>query len=221
MSDFYTVVDEAVAELTEKKSRFIATIRPVADEEAANSFILEMKKKYWDARHNCSAYVVMEEKNLESTNECVFKTVEKANDDGEPSGTAGSPILKVIKGAELKKVAIVVTRYFGGILLGTGGLVRAYGGAAQLGVENSVKIRMSYLNRFKVITDYTTFGRLKNVAENIGAVIEDTEFTDCVTVTCLCDDAGFGAITARMNEATSGKCRIDLIEKNYFPWKDV
>ena len=210
MSSFYTVKGEAVAELTEKKSRFIATVRPVACEAEALDFIREMKKKYWDARHNCSAYVILAED---------FKVLEKANDDGEPSKTAGSPMLEVIKGNEMKNVAIVVTRYFGGVLLGTGGLVRAYGGAAQLGVEAAEKMRMELLNKIRVTTDYNSFGRLKNITDNIGAVIEDSEFTDNVASICLCDEAGLGVIQARMNEATAGKCKIELLEKNYFPVK--
>ena len=219
MSFFYTVEDEAVAELTEKKSRFIATVRPVKSEAEALDFIREMKKKYWDARHNCSAYIVLEDNNEEAAKERSFKVIEKANDDGEPSKTAGSPMLEAIKGAELKNVAIVVTRYFGGVLLGTGGLVRAYSGAAQLGIEASSKIKMELLNRIRVITDYNSFGRLKNIAENTSAKVEDTEFTDEVSTICLCDDAGFGVIQARMNEATAGKCKIELLDRNFYPWE--
>ena len=210
MSSFYTVKGEAVAELTEKKSRFIASVRPVACEAEALDFIRAMKKKYWDARHNCSADVILAED---------FKVLEKANADGEPSKTAGSPMLEVIKGNELKNVAIVVTRYFGGVLLGTGGLVRAYSGAAQLGVEAAEKVRMELLNKIRVTSDYNSFGRLKNITDNIGAVIEDSEFTDNVASICLCDEAGLGVIQARMNEATAGKCKIELLEKNYFPVK--
>ena len=219
MSFFYTVEDEAVAELTEKKSRFIATVRPVANEAEALDFIREMKKKYWDARHNCSAYVILDDSREEPEKERSFKVTEKANDDGEPSKTAGSPILEAIKGAELKNTAIVVTRYFGGVLLGTGGLVRAYGGAAQLGIEASHKVKMELLNKIRVVTDYNSFGRLKNIAENTGAKVEDTEFTSEVSSVCLCDDAGFGVIQARMNEATAGKCKIELLDRNFYPWE--
>ena len=205
-----TIEKRAQAEIIVKKSRFIATLAPALDKQEAEAFVAEMKKKYWDARHNCSAYVILTED---------FKVLEKANDDGEPSKTAGSPMLEVIKGNELKNVAIVVTRYFGGVLLGTGGLVRAYGGAAQLGVEAAEKVRMELLNKIRVTTDYNSFGRLKNITDNIGAVIEDSEFTDNVASICLCDEAGLGVIQARMNEATAGKCKIELLEKNYFPVK--
>jgi uncharacterized YigZ family protein len=216
MSSFYTVEKEAVAELTEKKSRFIATVRPVENEEEALDFISEMKKKYWDARHNCSAYIVLEEKEDSLPEARSYKIKEKANDDGEPSKTAGSPILEAIKSAELKKTAIVVTRYFGGVLLGTGGLVRAYSGAAALGIEASVRVKMEYLNRIKVVTDYNSFGRLKTFAEGMGAKVLDSEFAENVSTICLCDDAQYGMISSKMNEATAGKCKIELLEKNYF-----
>lgn len=219
MSFFYTIKGEASAELTEKKSRFIATLRPVRSESEALDFIREMKKKYWDARHNCSAYIVLEEETGSTGTEPVFKTIEKVSDDGEPSKTAGSPMLEVLKGAELKNVAVVVTRYFGGVLLGTGGLVRAYSTSASLGVEAAVKVKMKLLNRIRVVTDYNSFGRLKKLADNIGAVIENTEFSDSVSATCLCDDAGYGVLKARMNEATAGKCNIELLEKNYYPYE--
>ena len=217
--DWNTLYSGGTGEYEEKKSRFIATIEPVSSEEEAVAFVAAMKKKYWDARHNCSAYVILDDSREEPEKERSFKVIEKANDDGEPSKTAGSPILEAIKGAELKNTAIVVTRYFGGVLLGTGGLVRAYGGAAQLGIEASHKVKMELLNKIRVVTDYNSFGRLKNIAENTGAKVEETEFTSEVSSVCLCDDAGFGVIQARMNEATAGKCKIELLDRNFYPWE--
>ena len=115
MSDnFKTPSDIFEAEITEKKSRFIATIAPVSSEEEAASFIKDMKKKYWNARHNCSAYIIGTQ-----------QQIVHSSDDGEPQGTAGKPILSVLSGRKLYNVVAVVTRYFGGVLLGTGGLVRA------------------------------------------------------------------------------------------------
>ncbi len=113
--DQVLLVSGAEAELVEKKSRFIATVRPVASEEEAAAFIEEMKKKYYDARHNCSAYVIGSR-----------AQITRSSDDGEPGGTAGRPMLEVLLGSGIRNVAVVVTRYFGGTLLGTGGLVRAY-----------------------------------------------------------------------------------------------
>lgn len=110
-----TIVKSGYAEITEKKSRFIANVRPVKSEDEAKAFVEEMKKKYYDARHNVFAYQIGEKNELK-----------RFSDDGEPQGTAGMPVLSVLTGGDIKNTAVVVTRYFGGILLGTGGLVRAY-----------------------------------------------------------------------------------------------
>ena len=128
LEHYKTIYEGGEGELVEKKSRFIATVRPVETEEEALAFIEEMKKKYWDARHNCYVYSVG--MNREAT---------RCSDDGEPSGTAGRPMLDVLLGAGIYNAAIVVTRYFGGVLLGTGGLVRAYSGAVQAGLYRDRK----------------------------------------------------------------------------------
>ena len=120
LEQYKTVLEGGEGEIIEKKSRFIATVRPVEKEEEALSFIEEMRKKYWDATHNCYAYVIGER-----------QEVMRCSDDGEPGGTAGKPMLDVLLGEELYNTAVVVTRYFGGTLLGTGGLVRAYSKAVQ------------------------------------------------------------------------------------------
>ena len=127
--EYKTVYAGGEGEIIEKKSRFIATVRPVESEEEALAFIEEMSKKYWDARHNCYVYSVG--MNREAT---------RCSDDGEPSGTAGRPMLDVILGQDIYNVAVVVTRYFGGVLLGTGGLVRAYSLAVQTGLAASTVI---------------------------------------------------------------------------------
>ena len=129
MEQYKTVLEGGTGEIVEKKSRFIATVRPVKNEEEALAFLEEMRKKYWDARHNCYAYSIG--KNREFT---------RCSDDGEPSGTAGRPMLDVILGEDIYNVAVVVTRYFGGVLLGTGGLVRAYSKAVQEGLAGSIVI---------------------------------------------------------------------------------
>lgn len=126
LETYKTILEGGCGEITEKKSRFIATVRPVKTEEEALAFLEEMKKKYWDARHNCFVYSVGS--NREYT---------RCSDDGEPSGTAGRPMLDVILGEDIYNVAVVVTRYFGGVLLGTGGLVRAYSRAVQEGLAAS------------------------------------------------------------------------------------
>ena len=126
MKEYKIVYCGGEGEIVEKKSRFIATVKPVDSEEEASAFIAEMKKKYWDARHNCSAFVIGE-----------HNEIQRSSDDGEPAGTAGHPMLDVLLGEGIHNTAVVVTRYFGGTLLGTGGLVRAYSKSVQAGLAAS------------------------------------------------------------------------------------
>ena len=219
MEEYSTVKSECSAEITEKKSRFIATIRPVSSEDEALAFIAEMKKKYWDARHNCSAYIIVGPALNADNGEAEIKipVIEKCSDDGEPSKTAGSPMLEVLRGAGMKNVAVVVTRYFGGVLLGTGGLVRAYSQAVAEGIEAADQVKMKFMNRIEAVVDYNSYGRLTYIAGEENAVITDTEFTDVVKCTCLCDDRAFGKIRSVMAEYTAGKCNIALLGKDFYP----
>ena len=147
-ADSYRILLEGgQGEYVEKKSRFIATVRKCESEEEAVRFIEEMKKKYWDARHNCSAFVIGSRGELT-----------RCSDDGEPSGTAGRPMLEVLTGEGIRNVAVVVTRYFGGVLLGTGGLVRAYTQAVKEGLKNSVVGCMRFGCKVEVTTDYNGIG---------------------------------------------------------------
>ena len=145
MSDHYKILWEGgQGELVEKKSRFIATTEPVETEEEALAFIERTRKKYWDARHNCFAYCIGDKNQLQ-----------RCSDDGEPSQTAGRPMLDVLLGAEVHNICVVVTRYFGGTLLGTGGLVRAYSGAVQEGLSNSTIVEKCLGRQLDITTDYT------------------------------------------------------------------
>jgi uncharacterized YigZ family protein len=204
MTEYKTIRQEATGEITEKKSRFIATIRPAETEEEALAFIAEMKKKYWDARHNCSAYIIGAD-----------KPTERCSDDGEPSRTAGMPMLEVLKGAGLKNVCAVVTRHFGGVLLGTGGLVRAYQAATSEGIKNSVILSCKYLNRIKLTLDYTAYGKVQyyTVSEHLTA--EEPEFSDSVSVTFLLDDEQRGKLISFATEATSGTVGIEDLGKSW------
>ena len=204
MTEYKTVKEEATGEITEKKSRFIATIRPVATEDEALAFIAETKKKYWDARHNCSAYIVGTDKPLE-----------RCSDDGEPSRTAGMPMLEVLKGNGLSNVCAVVTRYFGGILLGTGGLVRAYQAAMAEGIKNSTVLSCKYLNRIKLTLDYTAYGKVQyyTVSEHLTA--EEPEFSDSVSVTFLLDDEQRGKLISFATEVTSGAVGTEDLGKSW------
>lgn len=185
-------------ELTEKKSRFIANTRPVETEEEAASFVEEMKKKYWDARHNCYAYVLGERG---QTSRC--------SDDGEPAQTAGRPILDVLLGLEIRNVCVVVTRYFGGVLLGTGGLVRAYSGAAQEGLKNSVVAEKRLGRKLLITTDYNGIGKLQYIAGQMGLSILDTQYTDRVAATVMVPLSQVSQLEKQVTEKTSGRARIE------------
>ena len=152
-------------EITEKKSRFIATVKPVQSEEEAVAFINETKKKYWDARHNCSAFVIGERQELT-----------RCSDDGEPAQTAGRPMLDVLLREEITDVAVVVTRYFGGVLLGTGGLVRAYQAATQAGLAASRLIEKCKGQHLLIHTDYNGLGKLQYLFGQNHTVILDTAY---------------------------------------------
>ena len=169
LPEYRTIYRGGEDEIVEKKSRFIATVVPVNTEEEALEFVEKTRKKYWDARHNCFAYIIGERGQLQ-----------RCSDDGEPNGTAGKPMLDVLLGNELRNVAVVVTRYFGGTLLGTGGLVRAYSGAVKAGLDASVVITKILGVKLHIETDYTTFGKIQYILAQRELKILDTVYTDKV-----------------------------------------
>lgn len=201
---YQIVIEGGEGEIVEKKSRFIATVCPVTTEEEAVSFIESMKKKYWDARHNCSAFVIG------SRNE-----ISRCSDDGEPSGTAGRPMLEVLLGQDIHNVAVVVTRYFGGVLLGTGGLVRAYTKAVQEGLAASKTALRAYGTRVLIETDYNGVGKLQYILGKAGVAIEDSQYTDKVTLQVFFLQEKKNAVMKEMIEATAGKCKIEEVESTY------
>ena len=194
LEKYKTVYEGGEGEIVEKKSRFIATVRPVQTEEEALAFIEEMKKKYWDARHNCYVYSVG--KNREYT---------RCSDDGEPSGTAGRPMLDVILGEDIYNVAAVVTRYFGGILLGTGGLVRAYSAAVQEGLKESLIIEKFLCRRVRMSMDYTMLGKMQYLAAKLNLMILDTLYTEGVEMQLLVPDTQYAVFIKEVTEASNGK----------------
>ena len=198
MEQYKTVLEGGTGEIVEKKSRFIATVRPVKNEEEALAFLEEMRKKYWDARHNCYAYSIG--KNREFT---------RCSDDGEPSGTAGRPMLDVILGEDIYNVAVVVTRYFGGVLLGTGGLVRAYSKAVQEGLAGSIVIEKKKGISLKVTTDYTGIGRIQYIAGERQIPILDSEYTDKVVLKLLVPDTETQAVQKAITEGTNGRAGME------------
>ena len=204
------VLEGGQAELVEKKSRFIANVRPVESEAEAVAFIDEMKKKYWDARHNCSAFVIGTKAELT-----------RCSDDGEPSGTAGRPMLEVLLGEGVRNVAVVVTRYFGGVLLGTGGLVRAYSSAVKEGIASSKIGTMRYGVRLKICTDYNGIGKIQYILRQNGLEAEDTVYTDQVELTVLLAAECVPGLKKEITEATAAKAGIEEVEKLYFVAPDA
>lgn len=202
---YKTVYEGGEGELVEKKSRFIATVRPVKTEEEANQFVEEMRKKYWDARHNCWAFILGERQE--------FK---RCSDDGEPSQTAGKPMMDVLTGAGLTDVAVVATRYFGGTLLGTGGLVRAYSGAVQEGLKNSTVITKYLGVKLSVTTDYNGVGKLQYLFGQKEIPILSAEYTDKVVFTVLVESSRIQEIKKAITEATSATAQMEESDPVYF-----
>lgn len=202
---FKQIYKAGEGEIVEKKSRFIAHVLPVSSEEEALSYIEQYKKQYWDARHNCYAFSVGYE-----------QPVLRFSDDGEPSGTAGKPILEVITGQELHNVLIIVTRYFGGVLLGTGGLVRAYTESAKAGLENSVVVIKKLGKEVLLTTNYTDIGKLQYYFAQEQVDVADTVYEDTVRVKLYVPLSALHVVEKHINELTSGQARFQEMEECYY-----
>ena len=185
-------------EIVEKKSRFIATVRPVECEEEATAFIAEMKKKYWDARHNCSAFVIGANQELT-----------RCSDDGEPAQTAGRPMLDVLLKEGITNVAVVVTRYFGGVLLGTGGLVRAYQKSVQEGLAASQIIEKREGFLLYINTDYNGLGKLQYLFAQKEISIMENEYAADVRMTVLVPLERKEEIEKAVIEHTNGAAQLE------------
>ena len=204
--DSYRILLEGgEGEIVEKKSRFIATIRKCETEEEAVAFIDEMKKKYWDARHNCSAFVIGSRGELT-----------RCSDDGEPSGTAGRPMLEVLLGEGIRNIAVVVTRYFGGTLLGTGGLVRAYTQAVKEGLKSCTVGKMRFGCDLKMETDYNGIGQILYILGQRGLEPLDSTYTDNVTLMIRIPAEQEEAFRKEVVEATCGKAKIEKVNELYY-----
>ena len=203
--DFVLLTKGAEAQLVEKKSRFIATVRPVESEEEAAAFIEEMKKKYYDARHNCSAFVIGSNAQLT-----------RSSDDGEPSGTAGRPMLEVLLGSGIRNVAAVVTRYFGGTLLGTGGLVRAYSGVLKQALEQCETARQHYGVRIKIKADYNAVGKIQYLLASRNIQAQDSVYAADVEMMLIVPIEEYGRLCKEIVEATSARAEIEEVERLYY-----
>ncbi|WP_454190014.1 YigZ family protein [Paenibacillus sp. Marseille-Q7038] len=205
IEQYKTVRAAGNKEIVIKKSRFIGHVMPVQNEEEAIQFIEDIKKKHWNATHNCSAYMIGER-----------DEIQKQSDDGEPSGTAGKPILEVIKNQGLKNVAIVVTRYFGGIMLGAGGLIRAYTDGAVAAIEAGEAITKVLHREIFVELDYTWLGKVENELRNRQVRMGETTFTDKVKLTCLPVDREAERFMEFMTDLTQGQSVITEGQQLYF-----
>ena len=207
MNGYKTVAKESVAEFTEKKSRFIGYVCPVKTEEEALSFVNKIKKKHTDARHNVYAYVVRE------------NNIQRFSDDGEPQGTAGIPVLDTVRKQNLTDIAVVVTRYFGGILLGGGGLVRAYGHAASIGIEAAEPVMMNYAAIYRIKVSYTLWGKVEYELRKMNLEPYDTVYDSKVycSVAVLSDDTE--KFEKNITEATGGQAEFTKFDEKFTAMK--
>lgn len=207
MQAYKTLLQEASAQIEEKKSKFIAIIRPIKTEQEMTEFVAEIKKKYWDARHHCQAYILGRKQELV-----------RFNDDKEPSGTAGKPMLDVLLGEGLCDVGAIVIRYFGGILLGTGGLVRAYSKAVSdaLAAADILEKKVGVLKYIE--TDYAGLGKIQYIAGKNRVYIADTEYTDKVKIKILIPKEGLTDFIKDVTEATSGQALLSEGQDFYYSY---
>lgn len=194
---YKTIAKEACAEQIIEKSRFITYIKPISTKEEGDEFIAGIKKKHRDATHNVPCMVVGDK-----------MQIQWASDDGEPQGTSGLPMLKMLVNREITNVCVVVTRYFGGIKLGTGGLVRAYTSSAKLGLEAAGIKEIKELFHIKYEIDYSFLANIENMVANFEFETENIEYTDKVTMDIICDIENEGILKEQLRNITSGKGKI-------------
>lgn len=201
MSNYRFVYKGGEGEIEEKKSRFIAQVKEISSEQDALDFLAAVRKKYWDARHNCYAYV------LGSNHE-----LQRCSDDGEPQGTAGRPILDVLLREDIHNCIIVVTRYFGGTLLGTGGLVRAYQKASQAGLSASTILTRQDGRMIQINTDYQGIGKIQYLLGREQIPVTDSEYTDRVCLTAVFPEATADSLLTEITEQTNGTAVFETLK---------
>ena len=206
---YKTVKLSASDEFVEKRSRFIGYAKPVKTEEEAQEFIAKIKKEHWDARHNCYAYALKE------------GAVKRYSDDGEPQGTAGVPMLDVIEKNEVVDVCVVVTRYFGGVLLGTGGLVRAYTKGAKIALDAARVINMTVCSECEIKCSYNQYGKLNTLIMNSGGAVDDTAFADDVKMKFHIPADSVSALEKDLADATAGEVKIEITDEKYYETGEI
>lgn len=204
LHQYKTVAGYGEDDIVIERSRFIGYAQRVTTEEEATAFIAMIKKKHWDATHNCSAFVIGEN-----------DQIQRSSDDGEPSGTAGKPILECIKKNGVKDTVVVVTRYFGGIKLGAGGLVRAYTAGTVTALKAARIVIHTLHQKISVNVDYHWWGKVENELRLTEQRVTGTDFTDRVTAHVLIPEGGQDAFVERMIDLTNGQAQIELGEKEY------
>ena len=205
MNKEYTTVKEfGVDEYIEKRSRFICCCKPVKTQEEAESFVAEIRQKHWDARHNVYAYVLSE------------NNIMRCSDDGEPQGTAGVPVLEAIRKSGIVDAVVVITRYFGGVLLGAGGLVRAYSHSSSLALKAAKPIVMRLCTVCTVTADYSRYGKLSSLIPSCGGVVDDSTFDSDAHITFHIDTDKLGDFKKQLADATCGAVEAEINEEKYF-----
>ena len=204
MNTYKTVRQFASDELIEKRSRFIGYCKPVSTQDEAIAFINEIKTKHWDARHNVYAYVIKDE------------GVSRYSDDNEPQGTAGIPVLDAIRKRDITDCVVVVTRYFGGVLLGAGGLVRAYSAAAKLAIDAAEEREMEMCSVCALKCSYTMYGKIPALIAKFDGGIDHSDFADDVSITFHLPEDNLVAFNKSLSEESSGKYEAQEISKQYF-----
>lgn len=207
-NDYQTVKGYGESEIIIQKSRFITYVDRAETEQQALDFINNIKNKHKDATHNCSAYIIGEHDNIQ-----------KANDDGEPSGTAGVPMLEVLKKQGIKDTVVVVTRYFGGIKLGGGGLIRAYGKATTEGIDAAKVVNRMQHHLLKVQVDYTWLGKVENEIRNSVYLLKEKNYAESVEVFVYTKAADAPTFADWMTEITNGQAIIELVEKEFLEFE--
>ena len=202
--EYITVKEQGEDFFIEKKSKFIGHCKPVKTESEALEFISEIKSKHADANHNVYAYILRE------------NGTQRFSDDSEPQGTAGIPVIDALKKANIVDVVVVATRYFGGTLLGGGGLIRAYSHTASIAVEAAKKIVMRECLILKVVCDYTFYGKVSSAIPEFDGVVEDTEFLENVSISFHIDEGNLESLKRKFADITNGTFKLEILGKDFF-----
>jgi uncharacterized YigZ family protein len=206
--EYYTISSNAVVEIVEKKSRFIAAVKHITEEDEAICFINELKTKHWDASHNVYSYYLGGNNNIQ-----------RFSDDGEPSGTAGMPVLEVIKRTGVQDLVVVVTRYFGGTLLGAAGLIRAYSKCATLGIETAGIIKKQLCTIISILAEYTLFGKLQNFLMGNGYTIKEVTYNQDVEIKVYVKIDDVELFTESIIEVTNARAILEFGDNTYISFK--